>query len=404
MVRDTDFLVLGSGLAGLNAAIRLSAVGRVALATKRRLTESNTAHAQGGIAAVMADDDSMESHVADTLTAGAGLCREDVVRSVVGDGHRAIERLVSLGVNFDRQDGRFDLGREGGHSTRRILHAKDLTGQEISRALIEMVSRIDNITLLPDQIAVDLITLRKLGRSGPDRCVGAYLFSNREHHVETVRARATLLATGGAGKVYLYTSNPDVATGDGVAMACRAGVPIANYGMTIAYTLGIFEPKIDQICKLIHEADGLVYMDGANMNAMVGVARPGDFGIDVMHMNLHKTMSTPHGGGGPGAGPVGCVAKLEPFLPKPVVVRDTVKVGEGEVPHHTYRWEWNRPQSIGKVHTFYGNFGILLRALTYCYSHGGDGLRNATLRAPALKIGKRFLVGFNDEMYRKFLK
>ena len=156
---------------------------------------------------------------------------------------------------------------------------------------------------------------------------------------------------------------------------------IAGLMITNPNTLGIFEPKIDQICKLIHEADGLVYMDGANMNAMVGVPRPGDFGIDVMHMNLHKTMSTPHGGGGPGAGPVGCVAKLEPFLPKPVVVRDTVKVGEGEVPHHTYRWEWNRPQSIGKVHTFYGNFGILLRALTYCYSHGGDGLRNATLRA-----------------------
>jgi glycine dehydrogenase subunit 2 len=156
---------------------------------------------------------------------------------------------------------------------------------------------------------------------------------------------------------------------------------IAGLMVTNPNTLGIFEHRIDEICKAIHDVGGLVYMDGANMNALVGVARPGDFGIDVMHMNLHKTMSTPHGGGGPGAGPVACTAALEPFLPRPVVVRDTVKVGEGEVPKHTYRWDWDRPQSIGKVHTFYGNFGMLVRALTYCLSHGGDGLRTATLRA-----------------------
>ncbi len=156
---------------------------------------------------------------------------------------------------------------------------------------------------------------------------------------------------------------------------------IAGLMVTNPNTLGIFEHRIDEICKCIHEVGGLVYMDGANMNALVGVARPGDFGIDVMHMNLHKTMSTPHGGGGPGAGPVLCTAALEPFLPKPIVVRDTEKVGEGEVPHHTYRWDWERPQSIGKVHSYYGNFGMLVRALTYCLSHGGDGLRTATLRA-----------------------
>ena len=156
---------------------------------------------------------------------------------------------------------------------------------------------------------------------------------------------------------------------------------IAGLMVTNPNTLGIFEYRIDEICQRIHAVGGLVYMDGANMNALVGVARPGDFGIDVMHMNLHKTMSTPHGGGGPGAGPVLCTAALEPFLPKPVVLRDTVKVGEGEVPHHTYRWDWERPQSIGKVHTYFGNFGMLVRALTYCLSHGGDGLRDATLRA-----------------------
>jgi glycine dehydrogenase subunit 2 len=159
------------------------------------------------------------------------------------------------------------------------------------------------------------------------------------------------------------------------------GADIAGLMITNPNTLGIFESRIGDICSEIHRVGGLVYMDGANMNALVGVARPGDFGIDVMHMNLHKTMSTPHGGGGPGAGPVACVAALEPFLPRPVVVRDTQKIGEGEVPEHRYRWDWNRPQSIGKVHTFFGNYGMLVRALTYCMSHGSDGLREATLRA-----------------------
>ena len=156
---------------------------------------------------------------------------------------------------------------------------------------------------------------------------------------------------------------------------------IAGLMVTNPNTLGIFETRIDEIAKAVHEVGGLVYMDGANLSALVGVARPGDFGIDVMHMNLHKTMSTPHGGGGPGAGPVACVAELEPFLPKPIVVRETTRIGEGEVEQHSYRWNWDRPQSIGKVHTFHGNFGMLIRALTYCYSHGGDGLRAATLRA-----------------------
>jgi L-aspartate oxidase len=242
MVRDTDFLVIGSGLAGLNAALRLSAFGRVIVVTKRQLNESNTAYAQGGIAAVVANDDSLESHVADTLAAGAGLCRAEVVRSVVADGRQAIDRLVSLGVHFDESDGRYDLGREGGHSARRILHAKDFTGQEVERALVETVGRIANITLLPDHIAVDLITLKKLGRASADRCVGAYVLDNREHEVDTVRAKATLLATGGAGKVYLYTSNPDVATGDGVAMAFRAGAKIANMEFFQFHPTVLFHP------------------------------------------------------------------------------------------------------------------------------------------------------------------
>ncbi|MBI5510468.1 MAG: L-aspartate oxidase [Deltaproteobacteria bacterium] len=242
MLGDTDFLVIGSGLAGLNAALRLAAHGRVTVITKRQLSDSNTAFAQGGIAAVVAQDDTLEAHVADTLQAGAGLCREDVVRAVVADGRKAIARLVELGVRFDVQNGAYDLGREGGHSARRILHAKDLTGREICRALVDAVQQHDNITLLADHIAVDLITLRKLGRGREDRCVGAYVLNTREQRVDTLRAKATLLATGGAGKVYLYTSNPDVATGDGVAMAFRAGARIANMEFFQFHPTVLFHP------------------------------------------------------------------------------------------------------------------------------------------------------------------
>ncbi|MBP1627680.1 MAG: Glycine dehydrogenase (decarboxylating) [Holophagaceae bacterium] len=149
------------------------------------------------------------------------------------------------------------------------------------------------------------------------------------------------------------------------------GSEIAGAMITNPNTLGVFEHRIQEIADLLHGTGALLYMDGANMNALVGVARPGDFGVDVMHLNLHKTFSTPHGGGGPGAGPVACTAQLAPFLPRPLVTR------EGE----RYHLDWDRPQSIGKVHGFFGNFGIALRALTYCLSHGGDGLRAATLRA-----------------------
>jgi glycine dehydrogenase subunit 2 len=156
---------------------------------------------------------------------------------------------------------------------------------------------------------------------------------------------------------------------------------VAGLMITNPNTLGIFEYRIKDICDAMHAVGGLVYMDGANMNALVGVARPGDFGVDVMHLNLHKTFSTPHGGGGPGSGPVACSRDLEPFLPRPVVVRDTVQVGEGQVARHSYRLDWDLPQSMGKVHAFFGNYGIVVRAMTYCLSHGGDGLKAATLRA-----------------------
>ncbi len=228
MVVDVDFLVLGGGLAGLNAALRLAEQGEVLIATNRELGESATAYAQGGIAAAISDSDSIEAHVTDTLTAGAGLCREQAVRSILNDAPQAIERLVQLGVHFDHHAGTYDLGREGGHSARRILHAQDVTGREVMRALVSQAQRHPRLRLLTGHTAVDLITARRLGRGTQDRCLGAYLLDNQRGEVLTVRARATLLATGGSGKVYLYTSNPDVATGGGVAMAFRAGVGIAN--------------------------------------------------------------------------------------------------------------------------------------------------------------------------------
>lgn len=229
MALDVDFLVIGSGLAGLNAALRLAEVGKVLIVTKRNVGDSATSKAQGGIASVMSEFDSFDAHVNDTLVAGAGLCNPDVVRSVVADGPRAIDRLAELGVAFDRGDHGYDLTREGGHSARRILHAADLTGAEISNTLARRAMDCSAIRILPHHMAVDLLSLRKLGHAAAsDRCLGAYVLDMKTGVIETVRARATLLATGGAGKVYLYTSNPDVASGDGVAMAFRAGAVIAN--------------------------------------------------------------------------------------------------------------------------------------------------------------------------------
>jgi len=230
-----DVLVIGSGIAGLFYALRVAESATVALVTKKRAADSATNWAQGGIAAVLDEADSFESHLQDTLSAGAGLCREDVVRRVVERGPAMIDALLKLGADFDLEQGSeagehtpFDLTREGGHTHRRILHHRDATGAEIERVLLRRARAHPNIDLFEDHCAVDLLTARKAGASGPDRALGAYVLDSRSGAVDRFEARVTLLATGGAGKVYLYTSNPDIASGDGIAMAYRAGATIAN--------------------------------------------------------------------------------------------------------------------------------------------------------------------------------
>jgi L-aspartate oxidase len=228
-----DFLVIGAGIAGLSFAIRASKHGSVVLLAKGDILESNTAWAQGGIASVLPpgfceDGDSVEKHVLDTLDAGAGLCNEAAVRLIVEEGAATIDDLTGYGVEFDRENGRYQLGKEGGHSQRRILHSRDTTGREIIRALVEKARRTPNLTILENHYAIDLITTAKLGAVVNDRVLGAYVLNRDSGSVEVFRSDRVVLATGGCGKVYLYTTNPDAATGDGVAMAWRAGASIAN--------------------------------------------------------------------------------------------------------------------------------------------------------------------------------
>jgi L-aspartate oxidase len=226
---ETDYLVIGSGLAGLAFALSASQHGRVMIVTKRAPTDSNTSWAQGGVAGVLDPDDTPEVHIEDTMRVGDGLCHRDVVERCVREAPAQIQRFASeIGVPFDRDaEGHFELGREGGHTARRIVHVKDATGAAIQNALLDRVrERGDRIELQPDHLAVDLLTTAKYG--GPNTVFGAYVFDQNSGEVRTIVARAVILATGGAGKVYLYTTNPDVATGDGIAMAYRVGAEVGN--------------------------------------------------------------------------------------------------------------------------------------------------------------------------------
>jgi L-aspartate oxidase len=239
-----DVLVIGSGAAGLSLALHIEKDAKVAVLSKGKLTSASTYYAQGGVAAVLDETDSLDAHIQDTLTAGAGLCHEDAVRFTVENGPGAIQWLINMGVDFTTQKDKnsYHLAKEGGHSHRRIIHAADATGFAISRSLIEQAQQQDNILLLEDYIAIDLITLRKLGLPG-DRCIGAYVLNQRTGHVEVHLSKAVVLATGGASKAYLYTSNPDIATGDGIAMAWRAGCRVANMEFNQFHPTCLYHPE-----------------------------------------------------------------------------------------------------------------------------------------------------------------
>jgi L-aspartate oxidase len=230
-VADADVLILGSGIGGLTLALEAARFGRVLVVTKRDANETNTNMAQGGIAAVFDRRDSFERHVTDTLRSGDGLCDLDVVRTVVGEAPERVRDLVRMGVPFDRHAGSFELGREGGHSRRRIVHATDFTGRSVQETLLARVREHPGIRVLENQLAVDLILDSKLGRRrgrGRDTVWGAYVMDRDTRRIRPLTAAVTVLATGGCGKVYLYTSNPDVATGDGLAMAYRAGATVES--------------------------------------------------------------------------------------------------------------------------------------------------------------------------------
>ncbi len=228
-----DVLIIGSGAAGLSLALRLREDLKVAVISKRELEEGSTYYAQGGISAVLDEGDTLSSHVEDTLDAGAGLCDEDTVRLVVEHGPKSIDWLMSKGVHFTRDDsavssGGYHLTREGGHSHRRIIHAADATGKEVESTLESQVMSRSNVEIFDYHIAIDLISGSENGAPKTKRCLGAYILNQKNGKVDTFRARFVILATGGASKVYLYTSNPDVSTGDGIAMAWRAGCRVAN--------------------------------------------------------------------------------------------------------------------------------------------------------------------------------
>ena len=233
MTAYSDVLIIGSGVSGLSFALKVARFSRVTLITKKKKADSATNLAQGGVAAVLSVEDSVEAHVTDTLVSGDGLCNEEIVRIVTTEGPARVRELVEFGVRFQKgaHGEESDLGMEGGHSTRRVAHASDLTGKEIERALLAQIAQHPNIEVLENHLAIDLLIESKaLGRERQegDRCLGAYVLNRITGEVETRLAGVTVLCTGGCGKVYLYTTNPDIATGDGVAMAYRAGARVAN--------------------------------------------------------------------------------------------------------------------------------------------------------------------------------
>jgi len=279
----TDYLIIGSGVAGLTFALKVADYKTVAIVTKKEIMDSNSALAQGGIASVFGTLDSFDLHIQDTLDSGDGLCNGEVVEMVIKNGPERICELIDLGVQFNLNNKgaseniatELDLGREGGHSQKRIVHAKDMTGIEIERVLVEHVKNHKNITLFEDHIAIDLVTCSTRMKRGlvttthEDYCCGAYVLDTKKNKVKTFSSKKTVLATGGTGKVYLYTSNPDVATGDGIAMAYRAGATLANLEFVQFHPTCLYHPDAKNF--LISEAvrgEGGILLNSSGMPFM----------------------------------------------------------------------------------------------------------------------------------------
>ncbi len=273
-MRQADFLIIGSGVAGLSLALNLAQRGAVKVVTKKDLSDSNTNLAQGGIASVFSPDDSFEAHMRDTLAAGAGLCRESIVGMVVREGPDRIRDLQTLGVPFTTDRDSLSLGLEGGHSHKRIVHCNDLTGREVEQRLLDAVLAHPNIEVFRYHMAVNLIENRhlrgRLDSNGP-AIHGAYVLDVNAGEVDAFAAKRTILATGGAGKVYLYTSNPDIATGDGLAMSCRAGARIANLEFVQFHPTCLYHPEVRSFLLtealrgeggLLLDAEGNPFMEG----------------------------------------------------------------------------------------------------------------------------------------------
>ncbi len=270
-VNESDFLVIGSGIAGLLVAIKLASKGTVSLVTKKERSESSTNYAKGGIAVPVGEDDSAELHTEDTLRAGCGLSHRDVVEFVVGRARASLEELISMGAHFTFEKTptgiRLALGHEGGHTVRRIVHARDTTGKHIETVLLEKAKSLENIRIYENHLAVDLVLESRLRGEPvkPDRCWGAYVLDIVSNEIEAFIACVTVLATGGAGKVYLYTSNPDIATGDGVAMAHRAGARCGNLEFVQFHPTCLYHPEAKSF--LISEA---VRGEGAILRTVTG--------------------------------------------------------------------------------------------------------------------------------------
>jgi len=242
----TDILVIGSGIAGLSFALKASKYAKVLIITKKEKAESNTNYAQGGVASVMSADDNFELHIADTLEAGAGLCHLDAVTEIVEKGPELINELIRLGVDFSKHEGVLDLGREGGHSKKRIVHSKDLTGKAIEKALLYNIAINKNITLFEHHTAVDLITEHNLkGKKKKSlkkrHCFGAYVYDEKRKKVLTIGSKLTVICSGGIGQVYLHTTNPSIATGDGIAMAYRSGCIIGDMEFVQFHPTSLFQ-------------------------------------------------------------------------------------------------------------------------------------------------------------------